>query len=185
MSEPMANSDDSFEQHQRMMNLKKERRGLFGKSKTKLFVSYRSEDRPMSAGRIFDFAENAIGKNKVFMDVSGICMGRSWEMIIGDELNAAKTVLAVIGPEWIRLFGRAPIRLDVGFGEDIDYLALELIRAHKAGKLIIPVLVDNAEEPRKDQLPEQLNFLPSLQYANVSHSTFSEDMDRIIGQMRR
>lgn len=137
----------------------------------------------MSAARIFNFMENSIGSSKVFMDTSGICLGRSWALIIGSELDAAKTTVAVIGPEWTRLFGRSPISMEADFGGDIDYVAYELIQSRNEGKLIIPVLVDDAEVPSKQLLPPELDFLPSLQFAKVTHKNFDDDMKRLISEI--
>lgn len=155
---------------------------------TRVFMSYRRADRPMSAGRIYDYLVRSLGPGSVFMDVSDICLGREWMSVISEKLNSAEVVLAIIGPEWIRLLqekmGDSTDLLVTSFSEDADPVAIELCRGAQHDLPVVPVLVDGASLPSTDALPGPLKFLPTRQSMTVHYQTFDKDCEGLLRGMQ-
>jgi hypothetical protein len=149
----------------------------------KVFLSYRRNDRAMSAGRIYDFLVGKLGEKRVFIDVKDICLGREWLAEVGIKIDQAEALLAIIGPNWLRPGFRSDEEIDLPEVED-DCVVLEIDRAAKNKIPIVPVLVDGATLPKKDGLPKALRFLPDRQAFTVSHEKFAEDASRLLAGLQ-
>jgi hypothetical protein len=71
-----------------------------------IFISYRREDSSAAARWLWDAIRRTFGPASVFMDVEGIASGEEWEERIRSQLTAAKVVIVVIGPHWLRVTDR-------------------------------------------------------------------------------
>jgi hypothetical protein len=155
---------------------------------TRVFMSYRRADRPMSAGRIYDHLVRALGPNSVFMDVSDICLGREWQMVLHEKLSSAEVVLAIIGPEWLRLLEektRIQNNQEPNFySEDSDPVSIELCMGLQKGLPVVPVLIDGASLPGAADLPEPLKFLPDRQSMTIQYQSFDKDCERLLQGMQ-
>jgi hypothetical protein len=142
----------------------------------------------MSAGRIYDHLVRALGPNSVFMDVSDICLGREWQMVLNEKLNAAEVVLAIIGPEWLRLLDeKTKIQYDQAsnfYSENADPVSIELSMGLQKGLPVVPVLIDGASLPGVDDLPEPLKFLPDRQSMTIQYQSFDKDCERLLQGMQ-
>ena len=70
---------------------------------TNVFVSYRRDDAAAEASSIVQFVKECVGEDSVFLDTSSISPGESWPDKLKNKIEGAKTVIAVIGPEWVRI----------------------------------------------------------------------------------
>jgi hypothetical protein len=66
-----------------------------------------------------------------------------------------------------------------------DFVRLEIEVALARGVRVIPVLVDGARVPRRDQLPASLATLAARQAAELSHSRFSSDLKSLLNVLDR
>lgn len=66
-----------------------------------VFISYRRDDASAEAQLINRLLKQRLGANKVFMDVSSISPGAQWPDEITRNLEAASTVVVVIGSDWL------------------------------------------------------------------------------------
>ena len=120
-----------------------------------VFVSYRRDDRAGHAGRIGDALSARFGRSQVFFDTSAIRSGTDFEVAIRQAIDRATIVIVVIGPDW------SPGAL-ARLRQRRDWVEFEIAYARQAGKPILPVLVADAEMPRR--------FHPSLEFLQTVHA---------------
>ncbi len=126
-----------------------------------IFISYRRDDVPIAAGRIFDELAHTYGQFSVFIDYANLQFGESLERIL-DILRKCKVLIAVIGPNW------APDRLR----NEADYVRREIEAAKNQRLTVIPLLVGSAP-PQKSQMPDSFSFIWDLNFATFQMSDWT------------
>jgi hypothetical protein len=143
-----------------------------------VFLSYRREETRHAAGRIAD----RIGPERVFMDVDTIEPGADFAEAINEAVASCALLLALIGPRWLDATDRRRRRrLD----DPHDLVVLEIVAALQRDVRVVPVLLDGAEMPDRDDLPEQLRPLVRRQAVRVDHETFASDVTRLLDMITR
>lgn len=141
-----------------------------------IFISYRRGSTSAISGRLFDRLQARFGKARVFMDVDSIPRGVSFILHIKSVLKNASLVLAVIGEGWQRGTDGQEMKDNAD-----DFVRLELETAIACGVRILPVLVDTAEMPHREDLPDSLTGLPALNAAPLaSGRDFNLHLERIM-----
>ncbi len=142
-----------------------------------IFISYRREDEPAFAGRLFDRLEGHFGSQTLFMDIDSIPPGKDFVEVIERRLNESLVFLAVIGNGWLSAKGEAGNRrLD----DEDNFVRLEIEAALQRGIRIIPVLVNDTTMPRADELPEGIELLARRNAVRLTHERFRADTDGLI-----
>jgi len=137
---------------------------------SKIFLCYRRDDSRQASGRLYDGLTARLGEDSVFRDVYSIEFGTEWRDRIGEFMEDADILLAIIGHEW-----------DITrLADSEDVLGHELRLARERGLPIIPVLVDGADLPSKDQLPEALSWIAGLQSAPLRDGDYAYDFERLL-----
>ena len=142
-----------------------------------IFISYRREDSAGHAGRLFDRLRERFGRDRVFLDVVGIQAGVDFVETIDKAVGSCDVLLAVIGREWLSCadkHGRR--RLD----DPNDFIRAEISAALKRNVRVVPVLVENAEMPPTDELPEELKRLTRRQAVELRDSRWDADVEDLI-----
>lgn len=142
-----------------------------------IFVSYRRQETSGTAGRLADQLVNHFGTSRVFIDVDTIEPGVDWAEAIAVAVEACEVVLAVIGPQWLTATdeqGRR--RLD----DPDDIVRIEIESALAENVRVIPILVENAVMPRRQELPESLATLARRNAFTIRHESFRYDAERLI-----
>ena len=119
----------------------------------RVFISYRRQESSGLAGRLYDRLAARFGDDQVFMDVDTIALGVDFAEVITQAVSTCEVLLAVIGPRWLTATdedGRR--RLD----DPDDLVRLEIAAALERDIRVIPILVEGAVMPRRQQLPEAL-----------------------------
>jgi hypothetical protein len=119
----------------------------------RVFISYRRQESSGLAGRLYDRLAARFGNDQVFMDVDTIALGVDFAEVIAQAVSTCQVLLAVIGPRWLTVTdedGRR--RLD----DPDDLVRLEIAAALERDIRVIPILVEGAAMPRRQQLPEAL-----------------------------
>jgi hypothetical protein len=143
----------------------------------RVFISYRRQDARGSAGRIYDRLADRFGDDQVFMDVDNLPPGADFAQVIAQAVSTCQVLLAIIGPRWLTATdedGRR--RLD----DPDDIVHLEIAAALERDILVIPILVEDAAMPRRQQLPENLVELAGRNVYMVRHGSFRSDTDRLL-----
>lgn len=148
----------------------------------KIFINYRRGDDPGFAGRLFDRLEEAFTAERIFIDIDNIEPGLDFVRVLEDQVDACDVLLAVIGPNWLTAKDEAGARrLD----NPNDFVRIEIESGLKLGKRIIPVLVNNADMPRADDLPESLKPLSRRNAVRLTHERFRADAQGLVKQLEK
>jgi hypothetical protein len=146
----------------------------------KIFISYRRDDEPHAAGRLFDRLEDAFGQEDLFFDIDSIPPGKDFVGILQQRISDCDVVLAVIGREWLNILDESGARrLD----NPDDFVRIELASALTLKKLIIPVLISEVPMPRSYELPKDLESLARRNALRLTHARFSNDAANLIKQL--
>jgi hypothetical protein len=147
-----------------------------------IFISYRRDDTEGYAGRLFRDLRERFGKDAVFMDVAGIDPGRDFRRVIEEQVASCGVLLALIGKAWLTLADDGgKRRLD----DPNDFVRLETASALKRDIPVIPVLVQQAEMPRAEQLPEGLKDLAFRNSVELTHARWESDVELLIAALSR
>ena len=147
-----------------------------------VFISYRREDAPGHAGRVFDRLRTRFGTDTVFMDVAAIDAGVDFVVTIDKAVGNCDVLLAIIGPQWAAAAdhgGRK--RLE----NPNDFVRLEVAGALKRDVRVVPLLVDNAQLPGAADLPEDLQPLLRRNAMELRDAHWDADIAQLIASLER
>ncbi len=148
----------------------------------KVFISYRREDSPGYAGRLYDRLHDEFGSDNVFIDVDTIQPGDDFVDVITGMLSQCDVVLAVIGPRWLAAADdRQQRRLD----DETDFVRVEIQTALERRIRVIPVLVEQAKLPKSDELPAPLQGLVRRQVLELSDTRWAYDVGRLLESLHK
>lgn len=138
----------------------------------RIFISYRRDDSPGSAGRLYDRLAEEFPKDHLFMDVDAIAPGVDFVSEIESSVTKCDVLLAIIGRNWIAAAdAQGRRRLD----DPADFVRHEIATALKSGVRVIPVLVDGAAVPAASALPDDLQPLVRRNAVVLSHHRFTAE----------
>jgi hypothetical protein len=141
-----------------------------------VFISYRREDSAGFAGRIYDRLTQRLDLKSVFLDVDNIQPGLDFFDVLSEKLRLCDVVIAVIGKNWNSSTDEGnQRRLD----DPDDFVRIEIEAALERRIRVIPVLIDGATMPRREDLPESLQQLRRRQAIEISHNRFDSDVERL------
>lgn len=147
-----------------------------------VFLSYRREETRHIAGRLAERLTERLGSTQVFMDVNTIEPGADFAAAIAREIALCHVLIALIGPTWLTIVDRqGRRRLD----DPDDFVVLEIQAALERGIHVIPVLIDGAAMPDRDDLPEGLQGLARRNTARLDHETFLSDVTVLLNAVDR
>lgn len=147
-----------------------------------IFISYRRDDAKHAAGRLVDRLVTAVGRDKLFMDVDNIEPGLDFVKVLNDQVGRADVLLALIGPGWLNARDvRGNRRLD----NPADFVRIEIEAALARDIRVVPVLLDGAELPEPETLPDSLRPLLRRNAIRISHERFGAEADELAAAMRR
>jgi hypothetical protein len=153
-----------------------------GETSSGIFISYRRQDEPNFAGRLYDRLAGHFGRDAVFMDVDTIDLGVDFAEVIDQSLARCRVMIVVIGSAWLGALDEdGDRRLD----NPDDYVRLEIERALASDTRVIPVLVEGATIPKSTQLPPSLASLSRRNGIAMAHASFTSDASRLIDTLDR
>jgi hypothetical protein len=141
-----------------------------------VFISYRRDDSAGFAGRIYDRLAGRLDAKSIFLDVDSIQPGLDFYDVLSEKLGVCDVLIAVIGKNWNSSADKGNLRrLD-----DLDdFVRIEIEAALQRGIRVIPVLVDGATMPKREDLPDSLQKLRRRQGIEISHNRFDSDVERL------
>jgi hypothetical protein len=146
-----------------------------------VFISYRREDSPGHAGRVFDRVRARFGTD-VFMDVTAIDAGADFVDAIEQAVGSCDVLLAIIGPQWVGATdGAGGRRLE----HPNDFIRLEIAGALKRNVRVVPVLVDGARLPTAGDLPDDLQPLLRRNAIELRDPRWDADIEQLIASLDR
>ena len=140
----------------------------------RIFISYRRDDSRGYAGRLQGDLSRRYTDEHVFRDIE-IPPGADFGEYITGLVDRCNVVLAIIGPGWLDARDReGERRLD----DPQDWVRLEIERAlARDGVEVIPVLVDGARLPPREELPPSLLALRRRNAFELSDRRWDYDVD--------
>ena len=148
----------------------------------RIFINYRRGDDPGFTGWLRERLEDVFAADRLFMDVDSIAPGLDFVRVLEDQVDKCDVFLAVIGPRWLDARDQAGNRrLD----NPDDFVRIEIESSLKLGKRIIPVLVNNADMPRAEHLPEGLKPLARRNAVRLTHERFKADAQGLIKALEK
>ena len=147
-----------------------------------IFISYRREDAPAHAGRLYDSLVDEFGPDQVFMDVDTLEPGVDFVERIHSAVGSADALLVVIGRGWLNaknLDGER--RLE----DPEDFVRLEIGLALRGDPVVIPVLVGGATMPAEEELPTDLALLARRNALALSDADWRSGLGKLVAALRR
>jgi formylglycine-generating enzyme required for sulfatase activity len=146
-----------------------------------IFINYRREDSIGTAGRLHDRLAQAFGHDRLFMDVDHIPAGVDFVSYLQEQVGACEIFLALIGPHWLTAKdAQGRTRLD----NPHDFVVVEIAAALARNIRVIPVLIDGAQMPSAEELPQALKALSRRNAVEVRNSQFGRDADGLVQKIR-
>ena len=117
-----------------------------------IILSYRREDSAGVTGRIFDRLVQEFGTDRVFMDIDSMPAGVDFHDHLQEILADCGALLVVVGKSWRSQRKGQPARIM----DPDDWVRIEVETALERGIPVVPLLIDGASLPTREQLPESL-----------------------------
>jgi len=144
---------------------------------SRIFISYRRDDSAADmTDRLYERLAQRWGR-RVFMDIDSLVAGDLFEKAIEENLQNCRVMLVIIGRHWASLTDEAGLR---SIDNPRDYPRMEVAAALRRGVRVIPVLVGDAELPKREELPDEIAGLVDRQYVRVSRERFAADVQQLI-----
>jgi len=144
----------------------------------RVFINYRRDDAAGHAGRLYDALAARFGADQVFMDVDAIRPGENFAAVLDESVGQCDVLIALIGKRWTSATDREGRRR---LERPEDYVRLELQTALASDRTrVIPALVQGAEMPSSDELPQLMRELAMRQAIELSDVRWRSDVDRLI-----
>lgn len=147
-----------------------------------VFISYRREDTKAVAGRLYDRLAAHFGRERVFMDVDSIHPGRDFVEEVTSFIASCDALIALIGSGWL---GSGDVDGQRRIHDPGDFVRLEIETALRSDVAVIPVLVEEAERLRVEDLPLSLRKLLRHQELRLTHEDFLAQTSRLIDSIER
>jgi hypothetical protein len=146
-----------------------------------IFMNYRRDETSAVAGRL-RYRINARLGTLAFMDIDSIEPGMDFGAVIQEAITSSDIMLVLMGEQWAAAADSSGRR---HIDHPHDYVRVELEAALQGEVHIIPVLVDDAEMPDPDDLPQSLMALVRFKAVRVRRDNFRQDADRLIEDIER
>jgi hypothetical protein len=147
-----------------------------------VFINYRRDDSGPEAKLIANALGVSLSPASVLMDTDTIDSGDEWPQRIRSALDKSRYVIVVIGPKWLHAgmdqWGRR--RID----SESDWVRQEIALAlQDKKKMVIPVLIGNAEMPPPEALPNDVAPVTSLQNIVLRRDYWDHDIQLLTGRV--
>ena len=145
-----------------------------GRRANEIFISYRRGDTDGQAHALRERFAREYGRHNVFMDVDSIVPGADFAQVIEDELASTNVMLVLIGSNW-----RGDRESRDRLSDPEDFVRLEVAAALHRNIPAIPVLIEAASLPKRDELPEPLRPLVRMQAVSLRSASWDYDISRV------
>lgn len=143
----------------------------------KVFISYRRRFDTPSARLLKEKLTEAFGGGSVFRDRDDIPPGVLFRQFIQEAVESCDTLLALISPGWIESVG--------SLQNPNDFVRMEIAAALRQKVEVIPILLNGAQMPNEEDLPEDIRELNSHQYEDLSDRHWDDDLRHLIEAIRK
>jgi hypothetical protein len=147
-----------------------------------VFISYRRSDAAPYARLLQVQLSQHLAGAPVFMDLDSIEPGTDFLEAIKAGVESSRVLIALMGSKWLTATDKeGRRRLD----NPDDYVRFEIRQALERRARVIPVLVDGATMPRRQQLPDDLAPLARLNALPISYDRYEYDESRLMAIIQK
>jgi DNA polymerase len=143
---------------------------------SRIFINYRRQDTEAYVDRLYEHLAQHFKPEDIFMDVDSIKPGADFVQTLEDAVAACDVFIAMIGPQWLGITDdEGSRRLD----RWDDFVRIEIASALKQNKIVIPILVAQAQMPSPNDLPDDLKLLARRNAIALSRQGFAHDVKKL------
>lgn len=146
-----------------------------------IFINYRRDDSPASAGRLYDRLADMFPHDTLFMDVDAMVPGVDFVRELDEAVLRCDVLLAIIGRNWLNATSPDGARR---LENPEDFVRIEIATALRHGIRVIPVLVDGAQMPLVTDLPDDIKAMARRHAVELSHIRFASDAERLVRSLK-
>jgi hypothetical protein len=146
-----------------------------------IFISYRRSDSQAWAGRLADDLRQYYGRENVFLDLDSNRAAQDYTVQLRAALRRSRAVVAVLGPSWLSTSRDGSARIH----DPADLVRQELETALGTGIALLVVLVGGAAPPARQQLPQSLAPLATIQVSRMADEDWEYDLGRLVETLER
>jgi len=148
----------------------------------KIVLNYRRDDAAGHAAHLYEDLVERFGEGNVFMDIDAMEPGVDFPKVIEGAVGSCDAFVAMIGQRWLSATdAKGRPRLE----NPKDFVRLEIEAALWREVRLIPVLVQDAEMPSSEDLPESLAPLAHKHALEIRDSSRRYDVDRLIDALEK
>jgi hypothetical protein len=149
-----------------------------------VFINYRKAEASGWARLLYERLAAEFGKENVFLDQVTLEPGVKWLRGIRSRSSSCAAFISLIGPSW------ASVLSERAQGSEEDFVRSEIETALDKGaqvREVIPVLVEDADAPSKDDLRYLGSIQPLLnrQLLELRPSRWDDDVAVLIGKLKQ
>lgn len=148
-----------------------------------IFINYRVGKTGTVAHLLYQRLAEVFDSTQIYFASENNIPGRPFDTAILDAIRTCDVLLTVIGPDWHTVTERSTGTRRLWDHE--DWVRREIVEALARGIPVIPVLIDGANLPDADELPEDLRDLRRMHYARLGHRSDDPDVADLIAAIRR
>jgi len=146
-------------------------------AKCDIFISYRRLDSAIFSQWLAASLRSAYGQQSVFIDTENLRGAEAWAQEVENSLRVAELVIVVIGTNWLSIQDQwKRRRIDL----PDDWVRREVEVSLQEKKKILPLLIEGAELPARDGLPESIAPLLDIQARKMNSATVSSELPQLI-----
>jgi hypothetical protein len=138
----------------------------------KIFISYRRADTADFTVALYNQLRTLFDDSLIFKDINTIRPGERFDQVLERALAESAVVLVIIGPAWISENGKR-------LWDPEDWVRQEVAQALSSNLRVVPLLVNGTRMPRREDLPDDLHGLCSLQALPIDNQRFEYDVTRL------
>lgn len=127
----------------------------------------------MAASVHYAFKQH-FGADRVFFDINSMRPGARYPDELRNALARSSVLLAVIHRNWV-----ADLQVRYG-GRTPDWVLFEIATALRTGMVVVPVLLDDAQLPAPEELPDEISDLANRHACVLQWWSLDDDLDRLV-----
>lgn len=149
---------------------------------TAIFLSYRRKEGLVEARALYERLRAEFGRDNVFIDLEGIDYGVDFEEVLQEQLKHCQVLLALIGQDWV---GQRPGTSQRRIDDEHDFVRMELRAGLARNIRVVPLLINGADMPHSEELPDDLKPLVRRQGLQLDFRRFDADVGRLAAALRK
>jgi TIR domain len=147
----------------------------------RIFISYRRQDCGNAAELMAQHLLRMKAVEQVFLDRESLAPGDAFRQSIADSIARSTHILVLIGKGWL---GNSCVSSPPRISNSDDFVRMEVRLALNSGRMVIPLLVDEAQMPTEAELPLDIVGLTALNAFEIRSRFMTRDLNYMMFSLR-